>query len=312
MHQGDRLFGEQYTVNVHEPRLVGSGRLWPVDPLTGDVMGQIEFTNPNSVDGWSQDQVDAVFYAMVSDLTGAPRELVDVTTGGIVGYSKQSLFGKRQWFGGKSSPLLFAGQYEDAESGWVYNRFRYYNAAFGMYNAQDPLGVGPNLASAQAYVDNPTTWVDILGLASHPKGKDPSAPHPDYPGHSNNGRFMGTNPEAVKGQDYHKQLSKELEKKGFTTGKQLPGSQGASRKGGNLIPDGQKIDKNGFITDVAEIKPDTRSGISRMKGQIKGYSDYAEGYNSALSDTTGLTAPAVAEHRIFYSPETGEISRWLS
>ena len=312
MHQGNRLFGEQYTVNVHEPHVVGSGKLWPVDPLTGDVMGQIEFTNPNSVDGWSQDQVDAVFYAMVSDLTGSPKELVDVTTGGIVGYSKQSLFGKRAWFGEKSSPLLFAGQYEDAESGWVYNRFRYYNAAFGMYNAQDPLGVGPNLASAQAYVDNPTIWVDILGLASHPKGKDPSAPHPDYPGHSNNGRFMGTNPEAVKGQDYHKQLSKELEKKGFITGKQLPGSQGASRKGGNLIPDGQKIDKNGFITDVAEIKPDNRSGISKMKGQIKGYSDYARGYNSALSDTTGLTAPAVAEHRIFYAPDTGEISRWLS
>ena len=312
MHQGNRLFGEQHTVNSHNPHVVGSGKLWPVDPLTGDVMGQIEFTNPNSVDGWSQDQVDAVFYAMVSDLTGAPKELVDVTTGGIVGYSKQSLFGKRTWFGEKSSPLLFAGQYEDAESGWVYNRFRYYNAAFGMYNAQDPLGVGPNLASAQAYVDNPTTWVDILGLASHPKGKDPSAPHPDYPGHSNNGRFMGTNPEAVKGQDYHKQLSKELEKKGFITGKQLPGSQGASRKGGNLIPDGQKIDKNGFITDVAEIKPDNRSGISKMKGQIKGYSDYARGYNSALSDTTGLTAPAVAEHRIFYAPDTGEISRWLS
>ena len=312
MHQGNRLFGEQYTVNVHEPHVVGSGKLWPVDPLTGDVMGQIEFTNPNSVDGWSQDQVDAVFYAMVSDLTGSPKELVDVTTGGIVGYSKQSLFGKRAWFGEKSSPLLFAGQYEDAESGWVYNRFRYYNAAFGVYNAQDPLGVGPNLASAQAYVDNPTIWVDILGLASHPKGKDPSAPHPDYPGHSNNGRFMGTNPEAVKGQDYHKQLSKELEKKGFITGKQLPGSQGASRKGGNLIPDGQKIDKNGFITDVAEIKPDNRSGISKMKGQIKGYSDYARGYNSALSDTTGLTAPAVAEHRIFYAPDTGEISRWLS
>ena len=312
MHQGNRLFGEQYTVNSHDPHVVGSGKLWPVDPLTGDVMGQIEFTNPNSVDGWSQDQVDAVFYAMVSDLTGSPKELVDVTTGGIVGYSKQSLFGKRAWFGEKSSPLLFAGQYEDAESGWVYNRFRYYNAAFGVYNAQDPLGVGPNLASAQAYVDNPTIWVDILGLASHPKGKDPSAPHPDYPGHSNNGRFMGTNPEAVKGQDYHKQLSKELEKKGFITGKQLPGSQGASRKGGNLIPDGQKIDKNGFITDVAEIKPDNRSGISKMKGQIKGYSDYARGYNSALSDTTGLTAPAVAEHRIFYAPDTGEISRWLS
>ena len=170
MHQGNRLFGEQHTVNVHEPRLVGSGRLWPADPLTGDVMGQIEITVPSdSVDGWSQDQVDAVFYAMVSDLTGAPKELVDVTTGGIVGYSKQSLFGKRTWFGGKSSPLLFAGQYEDAESGWVYNRFRYYSPQAGVYNAQDPLGVGPNLASAQAYVDNPTTWVDIYGLQSHKK-----------------------------------------------------------------------------------------------------------------------------------------------
>ena len=168
MHQGNRLFGEQRTVNAHEPRLVGSGKLWPVDSWTGDVMGQIEIAaSSGPVDGWSQDQVDAVFYAMVSDFAGAPRELVDVTTGGIVGYSKQSLFGKRTWFGGKSSPLLFAGQYEDAESGWVYNRFRYYNAAFGVYNAQDPLGVGPNLASAQAYVDNPTTWVDAMGLAAH-------------------------------------------------------------------------------------------------------------------------------------------------
>jgi len=33
-----------------------------------------------------------------------------------------------------------------------------------VYNAQDPLGVGPNVASAQAYVDNPTTWVDVYGL----------------------------------------------------------------------------------------------------------------------------------------------------
>ena len=56
--------------------------------------------------------------------------------------------------------------------GGVYNRFRYYNTTFGMYNAQDPLGVGPNLASAQAYVDNPTTWVDVYGLShSQPSKK---------------------------------------------------------------------------------------------------------------------------------------------
>ena len=159
MHYGNEIFGEQYTVDVNEPHMVGVGTLWPVNPITDEILGQIELAPSGSP--------DSTFYAMISDFAGAPRELVDVTTGGIVGYSKQSLFGKRTWFGEKSSPLLFAGQYEDAESGWVYNRFRYYNAAFGMYNAQDPLGVGPNLASAQAYVDNPTTWVDAMGLAAH-------------------------------------------------------------------------------------------------------------------------------------------------
>ena len=159
MHYGNEIFGEQYTVDVNEPHMVGVGTLWPVNPITDEILGQIELAPSGSP--------DSTFYAMISDFAGAPRELVDVTTGGVVGYSKQSLFGKRAWFGGKSSPLLFAGQYEDAESGWVYNRFRYYNTAFGMYNAQDSLGVGPNLASAQAYVDNPTTWVDAMGLAAH-------------------------------------------------------------------------------------------------------------------------------------------------
>ena len=61
-------------------------------------------------------------------------------------------------------PCRRCGQYENAESGWVYNRFRYYNATFGMYNAQDPLGVGPNIANPRGYVGNPTTWMDPLGL----------------------------------------------------------------------------------------------------------------------------------------------------
>ncbi|MDO4632072.1 MAG: hypothetical protein Q4A82_07305 [Corynebacterium sp.] len=52
------------------------------------------------VSEWSQDQVDAVFYSMVSDLTGAPKELIDPGTVEIVGYSKQTLFGQRKWYGG--------------------------------------------------------------------------------------------------------------------------------------------------------------------------------------------------------------------
>nr|WP_255719155.1 RHS repeat-associated core domain-containing protein [Corynebacterium sp. ACRQL] len=53
------------------------------------------------------------------------------------------MYGKRTWHGQCTSPLLFAGQYKDAESGWAYNRFRYYNPTLGAYNAQAPLGLAP-------------------------------------------------------------------------------------------------------------------------------------------------------------------------
>ena len=103
------------------------------------------------------------------DLAGAPQELINTTTGVVEGHTTQTLYGTRTWHGRFTSPLLFAGQYEDAESGWAYNRFRYYNPTLGAYNAQDPLGQAPRLASAQGYVDHAAYWVDVLGLASHVK-----------------------------------------------------------------------------------------------------------------------------------------------
>ncbi|MGJ4141585.1 RHS repeat-associated core domain-containing protein, partial [Corynebacterium macclintockiae] len=90
--------------------------------------------------------------------------LINTTTGVVEGHTTQTLYGKRTWSGRCTSPLLFAGQYEDAESGWAYNRFRYYNPTLGAYNAQDPLGLAPRLASAQGYVDHAAFWVDMLGL----------------------------------------------------------------------------------------------------------------------------------------------------
>ncbi|MFC2520101.1 MAG: DUF6531 domain-containing protein [Corynebacterium matruchotii] len=78
MHYGNELFGEQYTVDVNEPHMVGVGALWPVNPITDEILGQIELVPSGSP--------DSAFYAMISDFAGAPKELVDVTTGGIVGY----------------------------------------------------------------------------------------------------------------------------------------------------------------------------------------------------------------------------------
>ena len=222
LHEGDMLFGEYHTVNTMNPYVVGSAMLWPTDPGTGEILGQITInTNTtgsvtshgggnghhgyggvmgadNSADdpysqynsphggysdgsynhdasttdgaggvlGWPQQRVDAVFYSMVCDLAGAPKELIDPATGEIVGYATYTLFGKRHWAGTVGTPLLFTGQYEDTESGWVYNRFRYYDPHAGVYNAQDPLGLLANLGTAQGYVTNPVIWVDVFGLQS--------------------------------------------------------------------------------------------------------------------------------------------------
>ncbi|MCI0660518.1 MAG: DUF6531 domain-containing protein, partial [Acidobacteria bacterium] len=63
--------------------------------------------------------------------------------------------------------LRFPGHYYDVETGLHYNRFRYYDPTLGCYLQCDPLGLagGSNL---YAYLANPLTGVDILGL--HPKG----------------------------------------------------------------------------------------------------------------------------------------------
>jgi len=148
--------------------------VWVQDPGTGELLGQVNLTTTNNNDttdgpgvaGWSQAQVDVVFYALVADLAGAPQELIDTEQGTVVGHVTQSLFGRCQW-SGVASPVLFAEQYENHESGWVYNRFRFYDLAGGVYGSQDPLGLGPNVGTPQGYVHNPLTWVDALGLKAH-------------------------------------------------------------------------------------------------------------------------------------------------
>ena len=176
-HTGNQLAAVTTTVDTVTPARVGEGFVWTTDPATGETHGQITLTT-NSTSGtnqtpanpaatWTQSRVDATFYALVCDLAGAPQELINTTTGIVEGHTTQTLYGKRTWHGRCTSPLLFAGQYEDAESGWAYNRFRYYSPTLGAYNAQDPLGLAPRLASAQGYVDHAAFWIDIFGLMSH-------------------------------------------------------------------------------------------------------------------------------------------------
>ncbi|EBU8678179.1 RHS repeat-associated core domain-containing protein [Salmonella enterica subsp. enterica serovar Parkroyal] len=65
----------------------------------------------------------------------------------------------------------FPGQYEDAESGLYYNRFRYYDSEAVQYLTPDPVGLagGVNL---YAYVPNPLKYIDPLGLCKVERGAD--------------------------------------------------------------------------------------------------------------------------------------------
>ncbi|EFC4831735.1 RHS repeat protein [Escherichia coli] len=118
----------------------------------------------------------------VSDLTGRPLMLFNSEGKTVWRPEQTSLWGlalslpadtgypdPRGELDPEADPgLLYAGQWQDAESGLCYNRFRYYEPETGMYLVSDPLGL---LGGEQTYryVPNPCGWVDPLGLAASSK-----------------------------------------------------------------------------------------------------------------------------------------------
>jgi RHS repeat-associated protein len=110
----------------------------------------------------SQEEVDASFHAIVTDLVGTPTELVGPD--GTVDWRPDPAL----WGGGDPAdtgcPLRFPGQYADPESALHYNAQRHYDPDTGRYASPDPIGLagGPD---PHAYVPNPLTWLDPLGLA---------------------------------------------------------------------------------------------------------------------------------------------------
>ena len=134
-------------------------------------------------------------YAIHSDQLGTPQAITDAHQT-VVWLAKYDAFGKAQtqalprsqvvahngfnktfsWIGtahastaeGSDKPfefnLRFAGQYEDAETGWHYNWHRFYDPETGRYLTPDPIGLRGG-ANAYGYVGgDPFQNVDPLGL----------------------------------------------------------------------------------------------------------------------------------------------------
>ncbi|WP_411134951.1 putative T7SS-secreted protein [Streptomyces sp. C10] len=111
----------------------------------------------------SPEVIDQRFFSIVSDLVGAPTELVSAE--GIAWRRRATLWGEASWPTEATAytPLRSPGQYFDSESQLHYNVRRYYDPIAARYLSPDPLGL-PASPNPVTYVHNPVTWIDPLGL----------------------------------------------------------------------------------------------------------------------------------------------------
>ncbi|WP_256107319.1 DUF6531 domain-containing protein [Streptomyces sp. ODS05-4] len=111
------------------------------------------------------DEVDARFFAIVTDLVGAPTDLLS-SDGETAWRARTTCWGTTGWHVAATAytPLRFPGQYADPETGLHYNYFRHYDPDTARFTSPDPLGLAP-APNPSAYVVNPYVWADPLGLA---------------------------------------------------------------------------------------------------------------------------------------------------
>jgi len=105
------------------------------------------------------------------DHLGTPQELTD-SEGKVAWSAQYKAWGQAQEAiseaaakAGMRNPIRFQGQYFDDETGFHYNRMRYYDPHSGRFVSKDPIGLAGGL-NLQQYAINPLQWIDPLGLTS--------------------------------------------------------------------------------------------------------------------------------------------------
>ena len=104
-------------------------------------------------------------FSIVSDYLGTPLQAYD-KNGEKVWEQELDIYGRQRKRPSAFIPFKYQGQYEDAETGLYYNRFRYYDPNAGSYISQDPIGLAGNNPTLYAYVSDVNYWNDVLGLTA--------------------------------------------------------------------------------------------------------------------------------------------------
>jgi len=117
-------------------------------------------------DGLSLEQIDSsgrVLYYYYHDQLGSTRVLRDSSGAAVATYTYDPYGVLTASTGSVTTPLGYAGQYTDAETGFQYLRARYYDPATAQFLTVDPLVA--ETGQPYAYVvDDPLNGVDPLGL----------------------------------------------------------------------------------------------------------------------------------------------------
>lgn len=150
----------------------GTTTTWDYAPGTHRPMAQSTH-RPAETDTTPQSEYDARFFAIVTDLVGTPVELV-TPDGTLAWQARTTLWGTPLPAADSEvdCPLRFPGQYADEETGLHYNYFRHYDPETARYTTPDPLGLAP-APNAVAYIRNPHSWTDHLGLSGDPEWANP-------------------------------------------------------------------------------------------------------------------------------------------
>lgn len=112
--------------------------------------------------------VDGHCYSIICDHLGTPVAMYDAR-GSKVWSMALDICGKvraletAEGFDRHACPFRYRGQYEDAETGLYYNRFRFYDPEAAQYISLDPVDLRGGLR-LHAYVRDPLRYVDIFGL----------------------------------------------------------------------------------------------------------------------------------------------------
>ncbi len=107
-------------------------------------------------------------HSIITDHLGTPLAMYDAGGQEIWSASLDAYGAVRKVQGDREDcPFRWPGQYEDVETGLHYNRFRYYDPSAGSFTTRDPIGLDGGIAP-YAYVSNPTTSIDVLGLSGCP------------------------------------------------------------------------------------------------------------------------------------------------